>query len=317
MKRKFLLVVTLTIATQLFVNAQGKVLQYSFNKDFKDSISGANEGMVTGDVTLVWDADRKSTVAVFNENATEVGYVTLPNDILNTASLTVSCWAKHNDPNKVGNWGRFWDFGANNTNYILLSYSKDDSMVPTVDTKVGGVEGPRNQSTEAIVDGVWNHFVVTHGEGNTTLYVNGVEASTKANEQLLVDMFNAGENTNYLGKSHFDDSPLVGRLDDLIILDRVLSADDVAKLYADNLPLAVEKNEAVDAASILSAEGAITINVAVAGEGSIEVFDITGKKVFKSNCISLTNLIAVNGNSLYLVKLTQGKTVTTAKVFVK
>jgi|GEM_PF-3198560 len=316
MKRKFLLVVIMAVATQLFVNAQGKVLQYSFNKDFNDSITGANAGVVTGDVKLVWDDDRKSTVAVFNEAAPEVGFVTLPNDILNTASLTISCWAKHNDPNKVGNWGRFWDFGANNTNYILLSYSKDDSMVPTVDTKVGGVEGPRNQSTEAIVDGVWNHFVVTHGEGNTTLYVNGVEVSTKPNEQLLVDMFNAGENTNYLGKSHFDDSPLVGRLDDLIILDRVLSADDVLKLYENKLSLAIDKNEA-SSAGISASNGEIVINAAVAGEGSIEIFDFTGKSVYSTNNIGLTNSISVKNNSLYLVKLTQGKTVSTTKVLVK
>jgi len=317
MKRKFLLVVIMAVATQLFVSAQTKVMHYPFNKDFKDSITGANEGVVTGDVTLVWDADRNSTVAVFNEAAPDDGYVTLPAEILNTASLTVSCWAMHNNPTTVGNWGRFWDFGFDNKNYILLSYSQDSGMKPTVDITVAETAGARVQSPDAIVTGVWNHYVVTYGEGMSTLYMNGVVVNSAINEQSLLDIYNAGENTNYLGKSHWPDAALVGRLDDMIILDRVLSADDVLKLYENKLPLSVAKNEAAKAANIFSNKGAIKINAAVAGAGSIEVFDITGKKVFKSNSISLTSSISVKGNSLYLVKLTQGKTVTTTKVFVK
>jgi len=316
MKRKFLLVVIMAVATQLFVSAQTKVLLYPFNKDFKDSISGANEGVVTGDVALVWDADRNSTVAVFNESAPDGGFVTLPADILNTASISVSCWAKHNDPVTVGNWGRFWDFGFDNKNYILLSYSQDANMLPTVDITLGGTAANRVQSPTAIVDGEWNHFVVTHGEGTTALYINGILVSSQLNDQLLVDLYNAGEGTNYLGKSHWPDAPLVGRIDDLVIFDRIITPEEITSLSENKLPSSVAKN-VTEKANIFSTKGAIKVCAAVAGEGSIEVFDITGKKVFKSNSISLTNSISVKGNSLYLVKLTQGKTSTTSKVFVK
>lgn len=314
MKRKILLIATLAITSQLFVNAQSKTYRYSFNKDFKDSISGANEGVVTGDVTLLWDDTRKSTVAVFNEVDPESkGYVTLPSDILNIQAITVSCWAMHNNQSKVGNWGRFWDFGCNDANYIMLSYSQDASMKPTVDTKVAGAAGPRTQSPLEIHTGEWNHYVVTHGDGFTRLYMNGVEVNSVENTQVLTDIFGAGEGTNYLGKSHYNDDPLVGRIDDMIILDRVLSAEEVANLFEDKLELGVEKTDALSA-KVYAANGSIEVNLDAPVAGSIEVYDVTGKSVYQTSSVSATNSIAVPAAGLYLVKLTQGAKVSTTKV---
>jgi hypothetical protein len=315
MKKSFLLFAVLAVGAQTMLNAQAKKYWYSFNKDFTDSISGANEGVVTGDVTRVWDAERNSTVAVFNETGGEAGYVTLPAEIINSETISISCWAMHNNQVEVGFWGRFWDFGPDNQNYILLAYSEGNTLKPTVDTKEANAAGPRVQSPEPIVTGVWNHFVVTHGDGFTRLYMNGTEVHNQENLQSLVAMYNAGTCTNYLGKSHYNDAPLVGRLDDVIILPQVLSSEDVAKLYEGKLALATSKVELPEAAEVFADNGSIRVILnSDAKEGSINVFDIAGKSIFATTDLQKANTISVENAGIYFVKLVQGGNTTTTKV---
>jgi hypothetical protein len=314
MKKTLLLFAILAGASQLSVNAQDS--WYSFNKDFKDSLNTANVAETTGDIAIVFDAVRNSNVAAINETSNDAGFITLPAEIMNTETLTVSCWAAYTNPTGAGNWGRFWDFGVDNKNYLMLSYTEGDNFKPTLDITVSGTAGGRAQSPSAIVSGEWHHYVVTYGDGFSRLYMDGAEVSYVENTASLKDIFNAGACTNYIGKSHWPDLALVGRVDDMRTFNRVLTADDVAKLY-DGTFTSTPKVEAASA-EVFAKDGAIVVDLKDnAAKGSISVFDVVGKAVSTTSSLSAVNTITVPAKGVYVVKLVLDGSTSTSKVVVK
>ncbi len=81
-----------------------------------------------------------------------------------------------------------------------------------------------------LVPGTWSHVVAVHDGTSDIIYINGVEANTKAVSGTL----NATSHPLGLGWNPIDKGNyLNGALDDVIIYNRALSADDVANLYDD------------------------------------------------------------------------------------
>jgi hypothetical protein len=141
--------------------------------------------------------------------------------------LSISFWVKTTDTN-----GTMVSFGSNSNNVeraVKLSagkvqvFEKKDTAETTL------------LSTNTIQDGNWHHVVVTIASisGAWKIYVDNVNVTTGS--QNGPGNSSLGVNTFTLGVSHLDGNLvnyLAGSLDDVRVYDIVLSAANIAELYA-------------------------------------------------------------------------------------
>lgn len=78
-----------------------------------------------------------------------------------------------------------------------------------------------------IETGVWTHFAAVNNGGNITLYLNGEEVFNSGN---FPDVFTPASTTQFAVGVNFWDVPYTGLMDDLVIFDEPLSAEDVNNL---------------------------------------------------------------------------------------
>lgn len=94
-------------------------------------------------------------------------------------------------------------------------------------------------SASPVLTGNWNHIVGTYDGTTARLYVNGVESANAA----AFSMLNAGGDPLYIGRNSsgfYAD----GKIDDVVVYNRALSAGEVAGRYAANLKAAVIRDTA-------------------------------------------------------------------------
>nr|WP_321455483.1 DUF4347 domain-containing protein [uncultured Cohaesibacter sp.] len=131
----------------------------------------------------------------------------------------------------VGSYQRVFDFGqtdATGLGNIYVARSGTSSDLTFAMTLQGSYT---NQifATGVITDAEWLHFVATVDEdGLMTLYVNGVEAASFSGTAL-----STGTRDNYyIGKSNFTgDADFDGAIDNFIVLNEAVSAEQAAALY--------------------------------------------------------------------------------------
>ncbi|HWQ90400.1 MAG TPA: LamG-like jellyroll fold domain-containing protein, partial [Clostridia bacterium] len=166
-------------------------------------------------------------------------YVEIPNaPALNPSELSVECWVRFNNLDAPGTSAyigqqylvfkqntRFGDFEA----YVL---SKDRTHADIILWEVTSAEGKlvRIDSTSSVGTNEWYHLVGVRGPNYIKLYFNG-----KLEAQAAVDFpQDYGNYPLYFGTSGQDyyDRRLNGVLDEVCLYRRVLTAQEVASLYA-------------------------------------------------------------------------------------
>ena len=145
-------------------------------------------------------------------------------------SMTIAGWVRFDSFEE--SWSRFVDFGdgANDHN-ILIGH------ITTTNGLGFHVHDSNNVQHSFNIDnfftlGEWVHVAATiNSSGLYTIYKDGVEEGT----------FQGGvpaekvRNNNYIGKSNWDvDDPMDGAVDDLLIVDRDLTASEISDLYNAN-----------------------------------------------------------------------------------
>jgi len=167
-------------------------------------------------------------------DGTANGYATPPTGVVSALSdFTISTWVKMD---ALTTWMRVFDFGTSTTNYMFLT---PQAALPTINgirystvryaIKNGGTE--LNVSFNYVFPlNTWVHLAVTQSGNTASLYINGALVST--NTSLTIKPSNLGSTTlNYLGKSQFSADPMFkGSIDDFRIINRALSASEIAKL---------------------------------------------------------------------------------------
>ncbi len=152
-------------------------------------------------------------------------YVALPAGIVDgLMSFTVSAWFYLND-GAVNT--RVFDFGSGPTTYMFVTPAQIRFAIST--SGFGGEQGILGPTAPLAA---WQHVAVT-GSGTTgTLYVNGV-AQSKPNTNMTLRPASLGATTqNWLGRSQYTADPyLNGKIDNLRIYSRALSAAEVMQLY--------------------------------------------------------------------------------------
>lgn len=178
-----------------------------------------------------WDAG-KLTGAVRLDGADD--YVDLPEGVLGgLTDFTISTWVYLDS---VNDWERIFDFGTGtNVNMFLTPKHGGGNNDLRFAIKNGGAEQQINPTTTTnLAVNTWTHVVVTLGGGVGVLYVDGAEVGR--NNAITITPADLGStHLNYIGKSQYADPYLDGMVDDFRILNRALSAGEVAAMF--NLPL--------------------------------------------------------------------------------
>jgi formylglycine-generating enzyme required for sulfatase activity len=203
--------------------SKGLVAYYPFNGDANDESGFGNDAVNFGGVFT--SARSLASLEAIALNGTN--YLKAPsvkNIPLGSSARTLSVWAKsedglkHNNADHIANWGesisgkafgvmlflanKWWGYGHNH---------------PFYDTDSG-----------VVADTNWNHLVVTYSSGNMSVFVNGKSVARRAMVlNTTKDDFLIGVRPDVSWDNFFR-----GKIDDVRIYNRALSAAEVSQLYS-------------------------------------------------------------------------------------
>ncbi len=159
-------------------------------------------------------------------------YVSLPAGIVSgLTAVSISIWVNLNTALLNAH---IFDFGTGTTAYMFLTpQSRSGTLQFTISTT--GPVGDQVLNAPAPSTGAWQHVCVTLSGTTGTLYVNG--AAVAQNTGMTLNPASLGTTTqNWLGRSQFSPDPYVnGKIDELRIYGRALSAAEVQQIFNQKL----------------------------------------------------------------------------------
>jgi hypothetical protein len=170
-------------------------------------------------------------LALVSGGTTSGGYVTTPAiGELAPQAATIALWVKMTS---TAQWQRVFDYGENSDRYLFLTTGDESSFVRFAITSGGALAEERITSNVRLQAGSWHHVAVVLDAGKPyrgTLYLDGAVVGTNASMTLHPGDLGS-TNSNYLGRSQFENDPIFnGLLDDYRVYRRPLTATEVAAL---------------------------------------------------------------------------------------
>ena len=147
------------------------------------------------------------------------GKITTGSDFIGTKAVTSCAWIYRTGGSGTG---RILDNGK----YLLFI----NSLINAVVVSSNGGTTPTS-ANDSILNNVWMHVCATRaadGIGTVNFYINGTQNGT-ANQ--ISGIPEAGTTAVLIGNKSTDDRAFGGKIDDLRIYDRVLSAQEIMNLY--------------------------------------------------------------------------------------
>ena len=181
-----------------------------------DATSNGNNGTLTNGPT--WTIGKHGRALLFDGVN---DYVSVPdsNSLDLTTAMTLEAWAL---PTALGSTWRPAIFKANGSDMSYSLYPARDTNVPDAQVFVGG---------EHLIDGTspvplnqWSHVAATYDGANMKLYVNGALVATKAQTGAIQTSTGALQ----IGGDTVFGEWFQGRLDDVLVYNRALSAAEIA-----------------------------------------------------------------------------------------
>jgi len=132
----------------------------------------------------------------------------------------------------VGQWMQFWGAGQEYLGWQVLV--ENDKVVARFGQ---GIPTPGVTGTTDVSDGYWHHFAMVRNGTSTVLYVDGQpEDSDTVIFYVYNTKFRIGDGSYvFSGSPALKGGPFNGMIDDVMIFDRALSADEVEDLYESGL----------------------------------------------------------------------------------
>jgi hypothetical protein len=219
------------LAAGTFTGAQaqsvpGLISKYCLDGNALDSW-GPRNGTVMGAVPAVGHTGIPNTALQFNGVS---DYVDLPADVWVAGDFSVSGWIYMDSR---GYWERFFEFGngidMDNVFYALTNYTPD----PTLGLhQCSSSLRDYHTAPAALSTGAWEHIVVTLSGTSVTVYRNGSVWYTSTTSYPPCSVLRT---LCYFGKSIYSSNTYFhGRLDDILIFDRAITAGNVTTLYSGN-----------------------------------------------------------------------------------
>ncbi len=193
-----------------------------------DSSGCENNGVLVGSADWVVDRHNKNNAL---HMAGEDAYVELPG-MQTGGAMTVAAWVRFESFDQA--WSRIFDFGNDQaTDNILLGHKASSSTLGFyIYNESGKSEAAALEAEDFFVLGDWQHVTVTVDElGIMSAYKNG-ELVSEAAGVVPEKMIRTG---NFIGRSHWSgDGYFEGTVDDFVVIDNALDAQQVKTLYQVN-----------------------------------------------------------------------------------
>lgn len=128
---------------------------------------------------------------------------------------------------------------GNGTTGIAQVSIADDSNGDLLFAKIGAAAGSVTANTSGWAGGTWHHIALTWSStGDAALYIDGALADSDTLTAVDLTAFNR----IYIGSRAFGDRQCNGLIDDLVIADRVVDADEIRAIYESNAPVFAESS---------------------------------------------------------------------------
>ncbi|MBW8036507.1 MAG: hypothetical protein FVQ79_13000, partial [Planctomycetes bacterium] len=165
-------------------------------------------------------------------------YVSLPKSTVAALQIgTASVWI---NPDSTA-YGRFLALcDTTGWGHVGFAYSKPGTPVGSIAWQVNGAEVVGYTVSNTAPVGEWTHVAITVDSGGNTMYINGVKqtltySSGDASSEQFFDDISNGSNLFTLGKRDItgttSDTYFNGKIDDVRIFSRALSAIEIKRLY--------------------------------------------------------------------------------------
>jgi hypothetical protein len=218
---------------------EGLVAWYPLNGNALDMSPYANDGVVTG-ATITQGQEQLCYSFDGTDDYIDLGN---PGNLVLYDGGTVSAWVNLDTFNGtswssviVGKGGSGWS----NHHYILFKESGTSHMLFSVSdgTNYLATGGP---STPDLTLGTWNHIVATWNSTTKCIYLNGVLGESVSSTIMPI----ASSDKVCIGKTGTNGYYLDGKIQDVRIYNRALSAEEVKILYETtgiNNPMKMDSN---------------------------------------------------------------------------
>jgi uncharacterized caspase-like protein len=205
------------VAWYKFDETEGKVAA--------DSSGNGRDGSLVAGGT--WVAGKVGNALSLNGG---MQYVRLPDGITSyMKEFTIAVWLKL-DRNDL--WARVFDFGKNDSSYLMFSTQTDLNGLRFAITKGTWSGEQQLDVARTIRSKQWTHVAVTLAGRQAILYLDGKEVGRI--NTVTIDPTMIQSTNNFLGKSQYGNDPcLSGALDDFRIYGKALGAQEIASIYAE------------------------------------------------------------------------------------
>jgi Concanavalin A-like lectin/glucanases superfamily/Secretion system C-terminal sorting domain len=319
MKNIFLslcLVISLTGFSQIpsYVSTNGLIGYWPFNGNANDASINLNNGSVTG-ASLTTDRFGNLNSA-YSFNGTS-NYIMVPNTsgLSGFNDITISAWVNMSQFSGIQGVVTKWFFTLNcgsNTDNYNASFSSNSINFATNNNNLSGFFCPQTFTSGDL--NVWKHFVfVSNSTTGISIYINGVLAGTAATSGGIC----SSTNPLYFGAVNPTTRFLNGKLDDIGIWNRALTACEISKLYLGSTVNPTSSNSGIcsgNSATLTAAVGGLNYLWNTAATTSVIVVNPTVTTTYTviqtntlTSCsytgivtqsVSVLNLSAITSNSI-------------------
>jgi len=201
------------------------VLHYTFDKDENGRVTDESGKNNTGQVQGASWVRQGNRGGVMQFDGVDDHIIVADSDSLDMRSLTLAAWicvADIPSGNKRGG-GMIMEKRPHDACWKLIHYDSGRLQL------TGGSAHNEPSARGLIVPGKWIHIVATISESQGVLYLNGSQVHAAPVTPLLPT---SGEICIGMGRNlHPSDDHFKGFMDDIMIFNRALSADEVNTLY--------------------------------------------------------------------------------------
>lgn len=203
-----------------------------------DSSTNANTGTLTGGPT--WTTGQIGSAVDFDGTD---DYVTVADaDVLDVYDATITGWFNRDTATTIDTLvAKRNSTGSSDVGYIAYIDATTDKLVFEVAYHDGAPPEFEYQleSTTTFTATGWNHFAITYDrntESNTKIYINGRDDVATATGSFA-DIGSIANNLAFrIGTESDGGNPFDGKLDEIRLYNRALSADEVGRLYRLSTP---------------------------------------------------------------------------------
>ncbi len=240
---RFLLpaLVLTVVFSAICVTAQNPVGIWKLNEGSGDMVFDSSGGGHTGEVSggLIWS--REGTTWTVSGDATQKGYVTIPNlELSGSNAVSVTVWVKKNyGSNSGGNV--LFESGKNYpTSEPSFALITDDPSCHGIQAVLRGNEGTTANCYGQPTSGVWHHLAAIYDKSQTggsavSFYVDGMLQTPSWSLSSATNTDNFSNDPVYLlsqgGLSHFSS----GTISDFRVYDGALNSEQVQDIYHETL----------------------------------------------------------------------------------